>query len=135
MTDLFDQLFAAPREERAARLDGAAVADPTNFSYAEVELAELLTDVLGYTPNDAAKHARWLLVKCKGDYDGLRRLITKLRIEGELDWVQLKRKKAYSLRYWLAEEYAEERQAEEQRQALNTLEGRKARYAYPGVKM
>lgn len=133
MIDLFDQYFAAPREERAARLDGAAVAHPDNFSHAEVELAELLADILGHIPNDPANHARWLLVKCKGDYDGLRRLITALRIEGQLEWVQLKGKKIYSLRSWLAEEYAGERQVEEQRLAMNTIEGRRARYVTEGV--
>ncbi len=133
MTDLFDQLFGGTREERKARLDGAAMADPANFSHDEVELAELLTDVLGHTPNNPAKHARWLLVKCKGDYDGLRKLITSLRMQGELEWVQLKRKNVYSLRSVLAEEYAREQQIEEQRLAMNTPEGRRARYVTEGV--
>lgn len=132
MTDLFDQLFAAPREERKTRLDGAAIAHPDNFSHDEVELAELLADILGHTPNDAARHARWLLVKCKGDYDGLRRLITALRMQGELEWIQ--GKNIYSLRGWLAEEYARERQAEEQRLAANTTAGRRRRYVTEGVK-
>ncbi len=131
--DLFDEYFAAPREERAARLDGAAISDPSSFSHTEVELGELLVDILGHTPNDAARHTRWLLVKCKRDYDGLRRLITKLRIEGELDWVQLRGRNVYSLRGWLAEEYTKEQQAEERRLALNTTEGRRARYVTDGV--
>ncbi len=133
--DLFDEYFAAPREERAARLDGAAVAHPNNFSHAEVALGELLVDILGHTPNGLAKHARWLLTKCKGDYDGLRKLITSLRIEGELDWVQLKGKNVYGLRHWLAEEYARDHLVEERRQAMNTTEGRIKRYSFPGVEM
>jgi len=55
-------------------------------------------------------------------------------MQGDLDWVQLKRRNVYSLRSWLAEEYQREREAEEQRLAANTSEGRIARYAsHPSV--
>jgi len=101
-----------------------------------VALAELLADVLGHQPAEPGMHARWLLGKCQGDYDGLRKLITALRIDGELEWVRLKRKNAYSLRHWLAEEYQREHQIEERRQRANTPAGRVERYAsYPGVQM
>lgn len=133
---LWEEYFTDSREDRARRLDNAAMADPTKFSSAETEMAELLADVLGHTPNDPGWHARWLLTKCSGDYDGLRRLITALRMQGDLDWVQLKRRNVYSLRSWLAEEYTKEQQAEEQRLAAKTSEGRIARYAsHPGVQM
>jgi len=134
MTDEFEAYFGpGTREERAARLDGEAVSDPTKFSNAETELSELLADILGYRPVNPSQHARWLLGKCYGDYDGLRKLITALRIEGELEWVQLKRKNAYSLRSVLAEEYAKERQADEKRQKMNSSDGRRARYVTEGV--
>ena len=135
--DEFERYFGpGTREERAARaarLDGEAMADNAKFSNAETELAELLTDVLGHQPAAPGQHARWLLHKCLGDYRGLRKLITARRIGGELEWVQLKRKNAYSLRSWLAEEYVKEQQGEEKRRRANTSEGRRARYVTEGV--
>lgn len=134
LEDEFEKYFGpGTREQRAARLDGAAVANPTNHSANELALGELLSDVLGYQLRLPGCNARWLLEKCNGDYDGLRTLITSLRMQGKLEWVQLKRKNVYSLRFSLAEEYAKERQVEEQHQAMNTSEGRRARYVTEGV--
>jgi len=131
--DLFAQYFNGTREERA-RCDGEAIADPTKPNGAEMELAALLADVLGYRPTNAGQHARWLLLRCENDYDGLRRLIVAMRQRGDLGWVQAQGKTVYSLRAVLVEEYQREHQAEEKRAALNTTEGRRARYAsYPGV--
>jgi len=134
MADEFEKYFGSgTREERAARLDGEAMADNTKLSNDETELAELLADILGHQPAEPVVHARWLLGKCRGDYRGLRKLITARRIDGELEWVTLKRANAYSLRHWLAEEYATERQDEEKRQRANTSEGRRDRYVTEGV--
>jgi len=134
MTDaLWEDWFGGRQKERAARLDGEAVSNPTKHSANEVAMAELLADVLGHQPAEPGMHARWLLGKCQGDYDGLRKLITALRIDGELEWVRLKRKNAYGLRHWLAEEYAEAQQAEEQWSEAHTTAGRRAKYVTEGV--
>jgi len=124
--------YASTRDAELKQ-DGQAIADPTCHSANEVALGELLTDILGYKPNRPAQHARWLLTECRNDYDNLRRLIVRLRIEGKLDWLRLQRRNVYSLRAYLAEEWARERQDQERREYQNTTEGRKARYLYPGV--
>ena len=136
MKDEFEKYFGSgTREQRAARMDGEAVANPTKYSADEQALGDLLTDILGHRPVKPGQHARWLLHECGGNYDGLRRLITTKRLQGDLDWVQGKGKNVYSLRSVLAEEYQRERQAEKQRQFENSSAGRLARYAYPGILM
>jgi len=129
MTDLFDELFGLSRDERAAWLDGQAVADPTKPSSQETALCGLLTDILGYVPKRCAFRARKLLVECGNDYRGLRRMIVALRIEGKLDWVQRDGYNEYGLCSWLAAEHNRQKQAEEQRAWLETTGGRKAKYA------
>lgn len=134
MTDDFEQHFGpGTREERAARLDGEAVADPTKHSSAEVELAKLLADTLGYGYS-LVKHTRWLLTECGGDYDGLRKTIVAMGHDaGWLSWVYDNSVGIWPVRAMIVEKYKHDAAREKKRRFVDSTEGRRARYVTEGV--
>jgi len=136
MTDLWAAYFEEPdREVRADLLaqfdqaDAAAVADPMESSSAEVELAKLLQNMLGYD-HDLTKHARWLLEKCGGDYRGLRATLTAKAMDHDwLAWVWDNDVRIWAVRSMLVEAY-EHREAREDKQRREaTPEYRREKYA------
>jgi len=135
MTDLWADYFEEPdREVRADLLaqfdqaDAAAVADPMKASSAEVELAKLLQDMLGYD-HDLTKHARWLLEQCGGDYRGLRATLTaKGQDSNWLDWSWNAKGGIWAVRSVLKEAYHHEAAREAERQRVSTTEGRRSKY-------
>jgi hypothetical protein len=99
---------AMPSAAQALAQDAAAIADPSKASHAEKEVCRLLSQMLGYRPVNATQSARWLLVRCGNDYEGLRKLIIAKGQDFEfMQWV-LDQANVYQLRAVLADEYRKE---------------------------
>ena|GEM_PF-2549781 len=140
MTDaMWNECFGGTREERAARLDGEAVADPTKASSAEVELARFLANMLEYDYKSFQKilklKARELLQYCRGDIDGLWEVLEgKAQDMRWLQWVISEDVSIYGVIPQIKGAYSRHMEQQRKHAVANTAAGRKARYAnYPGV--
>jgi len=128
--DEFGKYFGpGNREERAARLDGEATADPTKASSAEHDLASKLQDIMR-CEYDVSRHVRWLLEQCGGDVDGLASLlVAKANDFGFLSWVWDNEANIYQVRAMLKADYDVQQGRQQRQEKISTAEYRHEKYA------
>lgn len=141
--DLFDQYFGGTREERAlgltgkdraARMDGEAVADPTKPGSEVEELARFMAVMLEYDwevyQAELLRAVRWLLQKSGVGVDSLRATLeAKARDANWLAWAVREDVNVYAVRRMLLDAHARRVHIERKRRHRASPAGRRERYA------
>jgi len=122
----------------AARMDAAAMADPTKYSSQEDKLARFLANWLDYDYRSyhhrLKKKARELLEHSKGDVDGMWEMVEAKARDGQFAaWVTEKDVNIYAVTNILKDAYSRRLMRERKRAASGTTAGRVAKYVTPGV--
>jgi len=135
MMDDFERYFGlGNREERAARLDGEAMADPTKDCSETERLARFMSVMLEYdweaSRTELLRAVRWLLQKPGMDVEGLRATLeAKAKDADWLAWAIGKDVNLYAVRKMILDSHARRIQIERGRRRANTTEARRQRYA------
>ena len=144
MTDEFEKYFGKGNrderalvlsaKDRAARLDGEALADPTRHCSKTEKLARFMAVMLEYDWEvyraELLRTVRWLLQKPNMDMEELRATLeAKARDVDWLAWAVGEDVNLYAVRKMLLDSHARRIEIERGRRLANTTEARRKRYA------